>query len=93
LTEVHVARYLEEHHVWPDGVPIVDEHGELTRTCPRNVHHQSHYNSAENDANSALEAPEEQASKLVINIEGPVIIGAKSESSYDLSVLLRQALL
>lgn len=38
LEEVHVARYLEEHHVWPDGVPLIDHHGEFPRSAPRNVH-------------------------------------------------------
>ena len=97
--EMHVARYLEEHQAWPDGVPLFDEYGEWTT----DVHdHDAHYESAHDyhtyghqsymandidDVSSAASISED--SNITVNIEGPVIIAGKET---DVASLIRQAL-
>ena len=95
---MHVARYLEENQMWPDGLPLVDEHGEFTRTAPRDVHYNydeveaahgyqthGHHSFMANDIEAA---DVDTSAGRTINIEGPVIIGGKG-GQYDLASLLR----
>ena len=93
---MHVARYLEEHHFWPDNVPLYDWDGEFTRMVPSDdelEHHSYHHDYDHyHDHYSANEieetAEDETTDDVTINIKGPIIM-TKQE---NVRSLLRQAM-
>ena len=42
LHEIHVAQYLEMHGLWPDGVPLINEHGEFSTDYVHGGHGYAH---------------------------------------------------